>query len=138
MRTIFLTYLVCCGTCQVGSAFMLLAEAEGNLMSVSWPLKLFFVSVVVETVVIILVVYGFAGDFYQDSVNGLDNIRKQVNRSSSQFGYKSKIRKYFTKFLVSCPPMKIRLGLSNFIEKTTPLVFQMFCTCRIIDVLLVR
>jgi hypothetical protein len=32
---------------------------------------------------------------------------------------------------------KVKFGLSNFIEKTTPPLFQLFCLDRIVDLLLV-
>lgn len=92
------------------------------------PLVLFFAVAAMEGMVIILVVYNFAAD---------------VNRMSNQMHVKLNANKnvlrnkYFTKFLKSSQKLSVRLGISNFLEKTTPLEVKKFCTDRVVDLLLV-
>lgn len=130
MRTLLFMFLFTCGVTQVISAVTLITQPN----SVSLPplVYLFFGGVFIETILIILVVYGFAGDFYQTSETSLAKLNQVVRSGRMQ----KKERKFREKYLLSCQVQKMNFGLSNFIEKTTPLIFQLFCLERIIDILL--
>ncbi len=98
-------------------------------------LELIFAFIVLQASVIILFIYGFAGDFNEMSKHSLSRLKKEVDNEQ---GLSRKERKYWNMFLRSCQIERIKFGMSNFIEKTTPPAFQLFCLCRIIDLLLVR
>lgn len=131
--SVLLMFLVTCGALQIVSASLLVHQTKSDL-KISMPLNLFFIATVFETVPIIIIVYGFPGEFYHKSKKTLIVLKKKVLHEVEP----SHKRTTYIKFLDSCQVSKIRLGLSNFIEKTTPLVFQLFCADRIIDVLLTQ
>lgn len=93
---------------------------------------IFFGVLAIDMVFVITFAYGFAGDLNKQSkifVATLQSTKMFVARRS---------RKCLSLFIQSCPPLKIRFGMSNYIDKTTPLIFQSFCSCRIVDLLLVK
>lgn len=96
-----------------------------------------FSMTVLRAVLIFLVVYGFAGDFYKDSELSLSQLKEQAGiRFNGKIAVRERIHR--EKFLRSCQVQKVKFGLSNFIEKTTPPIFQLFCLDRIADLLLIR
>lgn len=98
---------------------------------------LFFIVVVFEATMIFLVVYGLAGDFNLASKMSLTQLKMEAG-SQCHGKLLRKERIYREKLLRSCQVHKIKFGLSNFIEKTTPPVFQLYCLNRMIDLLLVK
>ncbi len=133
ISSVLALFLLSCGASQVVSAALLVQQTKTNL-KISLPLNLFFVLAVIETILIIMVVFGYPGDFHQDSKNTLAMLRRKILHKIIL----PKKRMYCKTFLRSCSVLKIRFGLANFIEKSTPSVFQLFCANRIIDVLLTQ
>ncbi len=121
------------GICQVISAFILLNPHTAALTPI--PLKIVCAIVACFVFPTLLIVYGFAGKFYDDSIKFLQDLQRKVKLT---FIKQTKRRIEYEKFLVSCQVQKIRFGLTNFIDKLTPLVFQQFCMDRIIDLVLVQ
>lgn len=132
MRSMLFLLLLACGTNQLASACGLIRNGS----SIHFIMSLLFEIMIFETVIVIAVVYGLAGQFYDNSVKSIVKLEQMARYSH----VKDKTnRKYILKFLMSCHfGLRIKFGLSNFIEKTTPLIFQKFCVDRIIDILLVR
>lgn len=132
VRSLLLLLSVTNATAQVISAStLILQNSSTNLV-----LLLFFGMTVIQTILTFQVVYGFAGNFFWFSKSSLLQLKRQVG-----FQYNDRLRRehhYREKFLRSCQVQKVRFGWSNFIEKTTPPIFQLFCLNRIIDLLLVR
>lgn len=128
---LFLCLLVC-GTCQVVSAVTTLLHAS----SLNFLLLIFFIMTVSQTSLIHLVVYGFAGEFYRSSDLSLLQLKRHMGIHYN-LGLIKKEHKYRQRFLRSCQVQKIKFGMSNYIEKTTPPVFQFYCLNRIIDLILV-
>lgn len=125
--------LITCGASQIVSAALLIQQTKSDL-KMSLPLNLFFLVVVFQTVFDIMAIYGFPGELNQESKISLDFLKRKVMHEIEP---KHK-RKYYITFLNSCQVSKIRLGLTNYIDKTTPPVSQLFCVDRIIDVLLTQ
>ncbi len=133
VSSVLVLFLITCGVCQIVSASILVQQTKLDL-NISLPLNIIFVVIVFETTLVIMGVFGFPGKFYQNSKSALDFLKRKVLLEITT----SRKRKYCTHFFESCQVLKIRFGLSNFIEKTTPPIFQLFCADRIIDVLLTQ
>lgn len=84
---------------------------------------------VVDGIVVLHVVFGFAGDFHTMSAKVHEKLR------SCHFLMLSKL---FRQFHYSCSALKVMFGGSNFVEKMTSLIFIHFCFCRLLDLLLIR
>lgn len=126
MRGIFIAVLLTSGISQIESFFMLV----GLTAQMPITIKIFFIVLAIETFIIHLVIYGFLGDIHYESLRTLSVLTTMVKRNHKRH------RQHLETFINSCLPERVQFGLSNFIEKTTPLVFQMFCVGRIIDLLL--
>lgn len=63
------------------------------------------------------------------------DLKNMLNERLKRVGTNKRIYK---KFVDSCPALKVKFGLSNFIDKTTPLVFESYCVARLTDLLLVN
>lgn len=135
MHTLFFTMLVTCGSVQVLAAVAVINQARTSTLPLL--INLFFGTLVVDAAIIIGTVFGFAGNLYKRSEVLLNQLRKQI-KSRQPFNSTRKEYKYKKSFLNSCQVAKVKFGLSNFIEKTTPPIFQLFCLNRIIDLLLVN
>lgn len=132
MRSQFFFVLLAIGVSQIVSAVAIIRPER-----LPFLVALFFVSVTIDTTLIILVVYGIAGGVYDDSKKAL--LKQNHLVRSLCIGNLKREQKYFLRFLASCQTTKIRFGLSNFIEKNTPPIIQLFCVERIVDVsLLIR
>ncbi len=77
----------------------------------SYILTIFFVSTAIETILIILIVYGFAGNVHKVSIVSLLKLN-QIVRNYKFEGFQ---QNYMHRFLASCQILKIKFGLSNFI-----------------------
>lgn len=97
--------------------------------------QLLFGVFVVDASLVILVMYGFAGDFYDISKHLVPRLKKEMGNVQ---GLKGKERKYCNTFLMSCQIERIKIGMSNYIKTTTPPAFQLFSLRKIVDLLLVR
>lgn len=133
MQTVLLFFLITCGVAQTISAFTLIVQTETD--SVPLLANIFFVAVILQAFLVNLIVYGFGGDFYKASDLSLKRLKQSAYTVSS---LQVRDRKHLQRFFKSCQVGKIKFGLSNFIEKTTPPIFQLFCINRIIDLLLLR
>ncbi len=133
IQSVLLIFLITCGTAQVISATsIILLGSSMNLF-----LTLLFSITVLQAVLIFSIVYGFAGEFYKASELSLQQLKRHAC-----IQYKTKLvkkeKKFRETFLRSCQAQKVKFGLSNFIDKTTSQVFQLYCLDRIIDLLLLR
>lgn len=128
MRSAFFFLAFTCGMAQIVSSVVLVRPEP-----LPFLVTFFFTAMTLETSLVILVVYGFAGDVHKTSTVSLLKL-KQIIRSVCH-GNCKKERKYLGCFLAYCQTAKIRFGLSNFIEKSTSLIFQLFCVQHMIDLL---
>lgn len=135
MNSQLLVLMVGCGVSEVASAVILIKQSSSS--DIPFFLQIFFVVLFIQSVVRILGLYGFAGDFYQISANSLSVLYHQVDTLFTG-NTTSKQRKYREKVLKSFQVQKVKFGFSNYIEKTTPAVFELFCLQRIIDLLLLK
>ncbi len=135
MRSIFFVFLLTCETAEIISAVTFVLHKYRSQIPLS--LSMFFILAMFEAVFIILVVYGLAGDFYQQSTSSLCQLTRLACNIHDARVTKMEL-KYREKFLRSCQKQKIKFGLSNFIEKTKPPVFQLFCLNRMIDLMLIH
>ncbi len=134
MRTLLFAVLLALGILQVISVVNLVLESWS---SVPIMVNLFYGATFLESFLVVLVGYGFAGDLHLVSKHTLARLKAQVlSKDYGRFGRKE--HKYKKAFVMSCQVQKIKFGLSNFIEKTTPPVFQLFCSDRIVDLLLAQ
>lgn len=133
VRSILFFFLLTTGVGQITSAVTLIVQTPSD--SVPFLANLFFVSLIPQSILVNLVAFGFGGEFYKSSSSSLKRLKQNVLTLNS---INRRDRKFLQAFLNSCQVGKIRFGFSNFIEKTTPLIFQQFCIDRIIDLLLVR
>lgn len=133
LGSLLFLFLLACGTSQVVSAVTTILYAS----SIDVFVALFFTVMVFETSLIYMVVYGLAGNFYRASELSLLELNKHATIHLNKI-VERKERKQRKKFLKSCQVQKVKFGLSNFIEKTTPPMFQLYCLERIIDLLLVQ
>lgn len=133
MRTLLFIFLLTSGVGQIISTVTLILQTNSD--SVPFLANVFFASVVPQAVLINLVAFGFGGQFHKSSNLSLKQLKQSVRTVKS---IKIRDRKYLERFLNSCQASKIKFGLSNFIEKRTPPMFQQFCVQRIVDLLLLR
>lgn len=127
MRSIFFVALLGTGIAQIIPVVVLIRTT-----SLSFVITIFFVSLAIQASLIILIVYGFAGNVHTVSKVSLAKLEQVVR--SGNFGRFN--QRYLERFLSSCQILKIKFGMSNFIEKSTPPIFQLFCIERCIDLLL--
>lgn len=132
MRTVLFLFLLTSGIAHILSAVTLIVQTSSD--SVPFLVNMFFAAIVPETVLIHLIVFGFGADFYRFSDLSLKQLKQSVLKGTMQI----KDRKYLQRIINSIQVGKVKFGLSNFIDKTTPPIFQLFCLNRIIDILLVR
>lgn len=134
MQTVLVGFFVAAGTVQIFSVYTVINQFSKMDHQTTGSLMVFFCYASFESVIIILVVYGFAGTFNHESISSLKAYSKLLRLNVRT----QKERKHLVLFHKSCKPLCIQFGASNYIEKTTPLVFQMFCVCRISDMLLLN
>lgn len=125
--------LIRLGICQVMSAFILYNPHTAELTPI--PLRIFYAVITCFVFPMLVIAYSFAGNFYVDSVKLLLDLKRKAKLS---FLKQSKQRKVCEKFQASCQVQKIEFGVTNYIDKLTPLVFQKFCIDIIIDLVLVQ
>lgn len=141
MRTLLFLFLFSCGMIQINCAVTLIYECKqysvgGSHMPIS--LILFFTFSYIQQILIILVVYGFAGGFYRQSKEFLEVAKRNIGGGIKYTNcIAKKERQYRKMYLLSCQIERVKFGLSNFIEDKTPPIFQLFCMDRIIDSLLI-
>lgn len=133
IQPILFGFLVVTGVTQIICVVALIWQTSWN--SVPVALNMFYLTVNLDTVLIILIIFGFAGDLYA-SLNSMLSDLKRQNQPKIQNKMERKEYRMRKCFFNSCQPHKIKFGLSNFIEKTIP-ILQNFCVERIIDLLLV-
>lgn len=119
---------VIASTSLISPMYSLICYLKGEVNMPVVVLVLYFI-LVMDGIVVLHVVFGFAGDFYQDAVEGRTILK----------GCHLLMRcKQFRWFCRSCPTLKVMFGSTNFIDKVTSLVFLHFCICRLLDLLLIR
>ncbi len=133
MQTLLFMVLATSGITQIVSTVTIVLSKSSEV-----PVYLigFLLKTSIQATVVILVAYGFAGDFNQESSKSLERLNRE-NRNRICLVQRQEFL-YTKKFLASCQVQRVQFDLSNFIEKTTPLVFQLYCINRIIDLLLVK
>lgn len=133
LSSLLFLFLICCGVSQIMSAVTIIRQSS----SINIFMICFFAAVVFQTFFVYVVLYGLAGDVYRSSKSTIVKLKRQANLHLGGL-HKRKERRYRVMFLESCQVQNVRFGLSNFIEKTTPPMFQLYCLNRIVDLLLVR
>lgn len=133
VNSILVMLLITVRAGQIVSASLLMQQAKSDL-KIPLPFNIVFVCSFIQCSFVILGVFSFPGEFYQNSKESHDILKR---KSLIKFRA-AQVRRHTIQFLRSCNVLKIKFGLSNFIEKTTPPVFQLFCTDRIIDILLTQ
>lgn len=119
---------VIASTSLISPMYSLICSLKGEVNIPVVVLALYLI-LVIDGIVVLHIVFGFAGDFYQDAVKGRTILK----------GCHSLMRcKQFRWFYRSCPTLKVMFGGTNFIDKVTSLVFLHFCVCRLLDLLLIR
>lgn len=121
-RVSLVCFLLTCSLWEIVLSWILISPTHVPL-----PLKLFFFAVIFEVVIAISLIYGFAADLHYQSTKVMGNITKysKVRRS-----------KYLKRFFSSSQVLRVEFAVTNYLEKTTPLMFQKFCGDRILDLLL--
>ncbi len=98
-------------------------------LNAPWPITLSNTLYTTDCFIMILGIFGFAAKVHSTSTEVLYKTKKmrvaQTNRT-------------FSKFLKSCPVISIKFGMTNYIEKLTPLRFQDFNIGRFIDFILLE
>ncbi len=83
------------------------------------PGLVFFVILVLDTILLLLICFGVMAQIYQEYQDFLDRVTKRrmvSTRTKKRMCYKWKER-----FYLSCTPVKFKFGQLNFIERLTPL-----------------
>lgn len=142
MRSLLFLCMFAAGVWQIMSAVTLVFQFHqlrvgGNTMPLS--LNLCFATVTVEETLVILVLYGFVGDIYNESKKSLRDLKRKIVGGPNQgIILTRKEQNYRKMYIASCQIEKFQFELSNYIEKKTVPVFQIFCCNRIIDILFIK
>lgn len=94
--------------------------------------RLLFIFMIENGFVVTTLVYGFCGEVHDASNKGMKRIKKYAHVD----GRSSRKMKMFRRVASSMPVLKINFGSGNFVEKSTPIVFQQFTIERLVDLLL--
>lgn len=133
MNSLLFILMLACGVTEITSALLIINRSGSN--NLPFFLEMFFVILLIQATVGILGWYGFAGDFNQISERSLCKIMRQGSMLPK---LTQKERNFKEKTLRSFQVGRIKFGLSNYIEKTTPAIFELFCLQRMVDLLLVQ
>jgi len=95
----------------------------------SVPLLIILLAELLDTYIVFVGVFGYAGKVYLTSETVLEELKRRGK------GMKAK---KIPKMLRSLPTLKIGFGTGNFIDQTTPLVFLSANNARIVDLLLLK
>ncbi|XP_035716515.1 uncharacterized protein LOC118439372 [Folsomia candida] len=90
------------------------------------PVLAFFVIVAVDLFVVIHVIFHSLSDLFEVSVGFLDEMKLY-----HKFGN----RKWFKKFLKSCPPLKLTIGDGQYFDRMTALGIWQYCVDQLITLL---
>ncbi|CAL8140099.1 unnamed protein product [Orchesella dallaii] len=105
----------------------------GISLGAGLPIPIFLLLVcsilALQSVVVILVIYGLGSEAHTCS-------RKALQHVNSVRGFTRKA--VGRRFIASCPCLKVDIGTRNFVEKDTSLNMVNFCTARIVDLLLLQ
>lgn len=130
--------LIAFGSVQVASVLQLFRSSSATSQSASltfhqyavkYSIVIFSLSILINMTITIIFLFGFCGRVNEASSKALLRLRR-----FSEF----KTSTQYEKILRSLPTLKIYFGSTNFIEKQTPVVFQLFLLERIVDVLLLQ
>lgn len=126
-------FLVCFGGAQITSVLQLFRRSDSETGAHSQMMKYwisgFYFMIMFFVTLAINFLFGCCGQVHASSLKTLAYIkhRKKVNEP-----------KLFTKLVASYSVIKIKFGSTNFIEKITPVTFQLFLIQRIVDALLIK
>lgn len=134
MLSLLFCLLFICGMLQVLSCGTIIQQQRMESLPVM--INLIFLALIVEAVLVIIIVFGFMGSFYKQSKQFLEQLKVQF--ALVELKTSKRDTKLFKTFLTSCQVLKIKFGMSNFIENKTPPTFQLFCIERIVDLLLFK
>lgn len=112
------------------------ALIQPDCNSIPILLSTFYFALLISMFFTTLAVFGFAGDFYASSFTTLSKFKRNAAHQLKNISKRE--HSFRSRFLVSCQVQKVKFGLSNFIDKTTPVIFEMFCVNRIVDMLLLK
>lgn len=131
--------LVMFGTAQVAATLQLLYISDATLtpdVSSSMMQKFFTkywvhsfnIFAIFSTTPVIICLFGFCGQVHYES--------QKFQQTLKILAVTHKQSKEFRKIIQSIPEVKVKFGRSNFVEKSTPVVFQMFLMEKTVDILL--
>ncbi|CAL8101615.1 unnamed protein product [Orchesella dallaii] len=123
---ILVSTLLLVGVVQVTMAYAGL-ELMGLATEISSLATLSIVLLAVDTWLVIVIFYGFAGMVHYTAKRVSREIKGMTGLMENPT---------FQKYLLSCPILSIKFGTTNFIEMSTPLRYQDFCIARFVDLLL--
>lgn len=126
-RSLVLLQMVA-SVCLIASLYSCIQFIKGAV-DMPFILMVFFPTASIDSILILLTMFGLAGDVYQESTE----VRKQLKGNWSLM----KLR-VFKRFFESCPRHKVMFGATCFIEETTSLLYIHFCFCRVLDLLLIN
>ncbi|CAL8146898.1 unnamed protein product [Orchesella dallaii] len=90
----------------------------------------FFAYSVMNSIILLLMVYGLCGNLHQDASRCVAEMRRTA------LTCEPRQRKLLQRTVMALPVLKIEFGDTNFVEKMTPFVYLEFALGRIIDGLL--
>ncbi|CAL8146907.1 unnamed protein product [Orchesella dallaii] len=90
----------------------------------------FFAYSVMNSIILLLMVYGLCGNLHQDASRCVAEMRRTA------LTCEPRQRKLLQRTVMALPVLKIEFGGTNFVEKRTPFVYLEFALGRIIDGLL--
>ncbi|CAL8140306.1 unnamed protein product [Orchesella dallaii] len=129
--TMVVSILMTVLTTQITSTLKLVHIVKGNDDS-NVGVRLYFVRVLITSIIVINIVFGFLADVNYFSLEFLGQLKRIANSS------KPGLRSYqvLRKMTNSLQVLKIQFGSDNYIDILTPIIFQQFATGRVIDSLL--
>lgn len=128
------------GSAQVAAGLRLLgsdtdqlntADIESSMMKIvaEYWVDGFHFLIWVNTMVVINFTFGYCAQLHDSSKNVLNDLRRNSYIKALIVNLKT---------VRSFPKVSVKFGGTNFIDKMTPVVFQMFLVARLIDMLLVK
>ncbi|CAL8068500.1 unnamed protein product [Orchesella dallaii] len=119
-------------TCFLHVLFQIVTTSS---IEIPLPVAIWCVILVAQMVTTILFMFGKAGSLHSLHEENMQVAKMKI---ASSFEQKRKWRIEQRQLIRSCAPVKVAFGISNFVEKETPLNFLDFSINRFVDMLLLE
>ncbi|CAL8140298.1 unnamed protein product [Orchesella dallaii] len=129
--TMIVSILMAALSSQIRSALKLVNIIKGNDDS-NVGVRLYYVRVLLTSIVIINTVFGYFADVNYFSLELVGQMRRVASISNQRFKRYQVMRKMTN----SLQGLKIKFGSDNYVDTLTPFIFQQFAADRVIDALL--